>query len=213
MPSTPRFKIGDIVYLRESAKLGQLEAYRVGQVSRASGFFIYTIFINPRPAQEAAMGDQIDGKRRGTQMSYGEDVLVDFCEAVDIAIAEIERKLDNLRFIQDSRCSATAGHSDFDPDLPRNPQDVTTPKFEIDETVFIGASAKIGFRESYRVTDQFRVPNSNQWAYRLNIPGINGKTYYFKETELMKECEALGFVIAALERDLTELTRKAEICD
>jgi len=212
MPSTPRFKIGDVVYLRESAELGQLEAYRVGQISRAGGFFIYTIFINPRPAQEAAMGDQIDGKRRDTQMSYGEDVLLTFCEAVDIAITEVERKLDNLRFIQESRCSPTAGHEEFVPDPPRNPQDVTTPQFDIDETVFIAASAKIGFRETYRVVEQYRTPNSNQWSYRLNIPGINGKTYYFKETELMKECGALGFVIAALERDLMELTRKAEIC-
>jgi len=209
---TPRFRIGDIVYLRESAEFGQLEAYRVGQISRAGGQFAYTIFINPRPPHEAAIGDQIDGKRRNVQMTYGESTLIPFCDAVDIAIGVVEQRLDSLRNIQTARCSPTAGHEDFVPDLPRNPQDVTVPKFDINEVVYIGASAKIGFRETYTVLEQYRTPNSNQWSYRLNTPGINGKTYFFKETELMKECEALGFVIMAMERDLAELTRKAALC-
>ena len=91
----------------------------------------------------------------------------------------------------------------------------TTPKYRIDDVVYLNASAKLGFLESYRVSSIHQV-TATKWVYRIAITQFAPATFtnedavsyknitnlYFDEGELLSYCEASSEQIASLERKL-----------
>jgi hypothetical protein len=87
------FKIDDVVYLRSSAQIGFLEAYKVtGIFQLRNDRYVYTIDINKRPPSAQTVGDHIDLKGIRT-LYFTEDELLTFCEAETLVVQSLERRL------------------------------------------------------------------------------------------------------------------------
>jgi len=105
-PFRPRFSVGDIVYLVESAKLGSLESYTIAEVRQdLRGQAIYRIGIPARPPTALqTVGDRITLKR-SFDFELSESELTDLCSAIEFAKAALERQLARINDISDKFCS------------------------------------------------------------------------------------------------------------
>jgi hypothetical protein len=93
------------------------------------------------------------------------------------------------------------------------------PAYSIGDVVYLESSARIGFLESYKVSNIARVRNS--WLYTIDVaqkppaePTVMAyvdlkqtRTLYFDERELISFESALLLVKASLERKLNEANR------
>lgn len=213
--TAPKFKIGDVVYLLEPASLGELDAYRIGAIHQKSiGVWIYQIFIDQKPPREQTVGDRIDLKE-SRNLFYDEGELLDLCEAVDIAIDNIQTRVNRLQLTLDP-CSPTASSNPTT--IP--PSNISGPLYDINTVVFIRASAHIGFLESYKVVMIHSVPNSSEFTYELDLTGTpkdtsiaqlvhptirTNRKLYFKERELINKCDAAIAALDALDRKMGRL--------
>jgi len=91
------------------------------------------------------------------------------------------------------------------------------PKYNLNDLVYLDASARIGFLESYRVTNVVR--NRNRWVYTIDVeqnppaePTIGGfndikkhRMLWFDESELIDFEEALLLAENALELKLNKV--------
>lgn len=213
--SAPKFKIGEVVYLSEPATLGELDAFRIGAIhQKSANTWIYQIFIEQKPPREQTVGDRIDLKE-SRNLFYDEGELLTLCEAVELAISNIQVRINRMQLIQDG-CSATVGANP-----PPAPQiEPGAPLFENNSVVFIRASANIGFLESYRVLRTHKIPSSNEYMYELNLFSSANNTsipvlteqdsrvidrLYFKERELITKCDAALAALNALDRKMVRL--------
>lgn len=205
--TAPIYRIGDVVYLVESASLGELEAYKIGAISsREQGGWVYQIFIDMRPTVAGQTVEDRFDLRNPTELYFDESEITDLCDAVDLALTNIQGRMNrNMSLI--AECPTTG--------LPVIP--AGAPKFEIDDTVIIKASADIGFIEAYKVVQIYRAPNEAQYVYRLNTHGkvqpatdfkIRSDKFnelFFREQELMTLCDALNTTLLALDRKIARL--------
>jgi len=101
MAIAPFYDIGQIVYLKESAALGFLEAYAVKEMRyEPTGKLVYTLitFLKP-PAANQTIGDRITGQQVLPILFYEED-LVEYAEALELCIANLQAQLDALQRLQ-----------------------------------------------------------------------------------------------------------------
>lgn len=205
MSAAPIYKIKDVVYLIESAALGELEAYRVGAIhQQADGVWIYQIFIEQKPPAEQTVGDRIDLKS-ATGMAYYESDLTDLCGALVSSIANVQSRINRYNNLYVSECTPSAGYE---------PEAIASgaPRFSIGQQIYVRASAQIGFVETHTVTHIHKVPESAEFMYQLDLTTaktvdrpITGPTLYFKEREFVNKCEAFDLVLAALDRKMVRL--------
>jgi len=101
----PKFSIDDTIYLRESAMLGFIESYKITGMhyETSSGQWIYHIAIKPRRESFTTVMDmyQLVNKE---ELLLREDELVTFCEAVNLAIIETQRRLNQLLTMKSEKC-------------------------------------------------------------------------------------------------------------
>jgi len=106
--TTPAFDIGDVVYLKSSAEIGFIEATRISNIgyNTLTKLPMYLISRQPKPPQEATVGDQVDLK---SDLDYWltEDELLVYCDALDMAITAQEAQLAKLRARRDAQCNGT----------------------------------------------------------------------------------------------------------
>ncbi len=102
--STPKYNIGDIVYLAESAKLGFLESYQVASMRLpVIGQWLYTIQIPARQGvQGLTMGDQIR-INKSVAFELIESSLIPFRGALDLALESAESRVAYLRSVKSSK--------------------------------------------------------------------------------------------------------------
>lgn len=215
--AAPQFKIGDVVYLIESAALGELEAYKIGAIKQVTdGTWVYQIFIDQKPPTEQTVGDRIDLKEP-RDLFYEESELFSLCEAIETAINNIEIRINRTQLLIDE-CNGVVETTYIDP-IP-TPQPDPGPgesRYNIQDTVYIKASANIGFLEDYQVTGIMK-QNNRDFIYSLSLTTsklspnltLSGKprfknNIYFKERELVTKCEALDLAFASLNRKMTRL--------
>lgn len=103
--SNPKFDIGDIIYLEESAKLGFLESYSISTVRQdADGTWIYSISVPMRPPHNnMTYGDRIT-LRNDIVFEIAESDIIDFCDAVDLAISTKQSELSKLQSLKSIQC-------------------------------------------------------------------------------------------------------------
>ena len=216
--AAPRFKIGDIVYLVESAALGELEAYKIGGLKQVvAGTWVYQIYIEQKAPQEQTVGDRVDLKEP-REMFYEETEIFGLCEAVQTAINNLVIRINRTQF-QIDECQGQIETTYIDPKpIPAPNPGPGEPRYEIGDTVYIKNSANIGFLEPYTVTTINKQPDSREFIYDLDLtttkiaPQVTqgGKPrfrpdIYFKERELITRCEAVVLVMAALQRKMSRL--------
>lgn len=105
--NAPIYLEGDTVYLKESAALGFLEAVVINGMTRNNGKWIYTI----RTGVSSPSSPTVYGDRRslvhGKTLYFSEDELISLCEALDLAEANAQRVLDNIKAQKASLCQST----------------------------------------------------------------------------------------------------------
>lgn len=97
--SAPLYDVGDVVYLKESAALGLVEAVRIGTVTKNNSGWAYGIVTSSA---------QMSGDRRsvvhGGVIYYGEDEFVTLCEALNLAEANVRLKLEKIQAQRAALC-------------------------------------------------------------------------------------------------------------
>lgn len=206
MPTKPTYNIGDVVYSKESAALGELDAFKIGSIHQKSpGVWVYQFYINKRPPDQQTVEDRID-LRTTSNLFFEESDLINLCGALHLAITNVQARINKV-FVRQQICGTGA-----DP--------VGVPLFDLNNVVHIKASAEIGFLETHKVIEIHRAPDSAEFIYRLDTDGAKVSTnplfsvsapksewpvLYFRERELVSECQALNMVMAALERKISRL--------
>jgi hypothetical protein len=95
------------------------------------------------------------------------------------------------------------------------------PRFSLDESIYLRASAEVGFLESYLVSNVQYNRRSSQWVYQISLAegGLRqapftigdkvnlkfSRDLYFSENELVTMCEAALMVRTSLERKLAKI--------
>lgn len=216
--AAPKFKIGDVVYLVESAALGELEAYKIGGLKQVTaGTWVYQIYIEQKGPTEQTVGDRVDLKEP-REMFYEEIEVFTLCEAIQTAINNLVIRINRIQF-QIDECQGIVETTYIDPKpIPQPTPGPNEPRYEIGDTVYIKNSANIGFLEPYTVTTINKQPDSREFIYDLDLtttkitPQVTqgGKPrfrqdIFFKERELITRCDAVVLVMAALQRKMSRL--------
>jgi hypothetical protein len=208
MATAPKFKIGDIVYLNESANLGELDAYKIDAIQQSlQGRWIYQIYIEKRPPDGQTVEDRVDLKLP-RQLFFDEAELITLCQAVNTAVNNVQHRMNSTLNVLAAVCGGSAGT----PVIKKGDS-----RYSIDETVYIKASAERGFTEFYHVTNIHKRPDVAEFMYELNIYGTarvtNNKLnlnkvfrqIFFREPELIDQCEALNIIVGALDHKIARL--------
>ena len=98
MSNAPRWSINDIVYLRESAAIGFIEGYRITNIKFDPSYnrWLYEAAIKHRGTEPNTVID-LHNLRRSEVLTLAENDLVSQTEALDIAIANTEQRLNYLK--------------------------------------------------------------------------------------------------------------------
>ena len=100
----PKYQENDVVYFKESAAIGFLEAVVISSMTRRSGQWLYSVVYKvsqpSAPAQYGDMRSSIHGK----ELFYTEDELISVCEALDLAERNAERNLARIKAQRQSMC-------------------------------------------------------------------------------------------------------------
>lgn len=84
--NSPTYGVNDVVYLKESAARGFLEAVRISFVTLGQSGWIYTVNFNAsRPVNAPTYGDRIVFNQ-GAAVYYTENEFVNHCEALTLAL-------------------------------------------------------------------------------------------------------------------------------
>jgi hypothetical protein len=99
----PRYNIGQVVYLRESAALGFLEAYAVKRpYYELDGTVKYELITSIRPPNALqTIGDRVTGLHE-LPLRIRESDLISYCDAIDLATDNLALQLSNLAMLRES---------------------------------------------------------------------------------------------------------------
>ncbi len=106
----PVYSIGDVVYIVESAKIGNLESYKVDGILWDDRSTQWAYVINLKRSgspvgQENALGFGVRPDRY--TILFREEEIVDFCSAAVMVQTHYTRKLETINALIASRCSET----------------------------------------------------------------------------------------------------------
>lgn len=109
MATQPLYDLNDVVYLKESAALGFLEAVTIGGIRLTSEGWSYTIKARASlPQAPSFMGDRISAVH-GATLYFSEDEFVDKCDALALVEANLQRQLDRVQAQRESACADVTG--------------------------------------------------------------------------------------------------------
>ena len=112
MINPPIYSPGDIVYLRESAALGFLEAVQISGLMYGPNGWLYTIKAKAgQPTAPSHFGDRITAVQ-GMILYFSEDEFVTVCDAQALVEANLQLQLDRIKLQRASQCpdaDVTAG--------------------------------------------------------------------------------------------------------
>ena len=104
MTDPPIYDIGDIIYLRESAALGFLEAVKISGLSLSRQGWIYTIEAKAGlPQAPSHFGDRITAVQ-GMILYFSEDEFVVQCDAMALVEANVQVQLTRIQAQRASVC-------------------------------------------------------------------------------------------------------------
>ena len=207
MPTAPLYRRGDSVYLKGSAEIGKLEAYRVNSIKQMQdGRWVYRIDIGKKPPDGPMIGDKYDSRICEGSLYYTEGELVTVCEALDIIVLRFSRNITRLEQAIASKCAESDAPEVFEDE----------PRWAIGDTVYFDASARIGFLHSDIITAIHEVgiqPGSHRTRYCYQVRNVPNKQLYFREDELITYCEAAEKALPALQRDLAAAeAKRTQLC-
>ena len=106
---TPKYEPNDVVYLRESAAIGHLEAVTIRGLSYYNGKWIYAIRAGSLlPTPVALYGDRISMVNSQT-LQFSEEELIPLCEALALAEANAAAQLLRIQTQRAGLCPDVTG--------------------------------------------------------------------------------------------------------
>lgn len=101
MPKAPRWSVGDVVYLKESAMIGFIESYKITNIAWDPQWnrWVYMVDIKHKGAESTSVIDMYD-LRRSETLRFIEDDLISCVEALDLAIINLKER---LKYLQNKR--------------------------------------------------------------------------------------------------------------
>lgn len=94
--AAPAYEVGDVVYLRESAAIGHLEAVRISGIMRNGASWLYSVSASlSSPLHASHYGDKILHVN-SKLLHFTEAEFVTKCEALSLARDNVSAMLDNL---------------------------------------------------------------------------------------------------------------------
>ena len=104
MTSMPTYDIGDIIYLRESAALGFLEAVKISGIMLGPNGWVYAIAAKAgQPTAQSTFGDRITAVQ-GMVLYFSEDEFVTVCDAQLLVEANLTAQLNRIQAQRASQC-------------------------------------------------------------------------------------------------------------
>jgi len=207
MPAAPLFRRDEVVYLKSSASIGKLEAYKISSMKQVqNGRWLYRIDISKKPPDQGLIGDSFDSRISESPLFYVEAELITACEALDIICTQFRSKVERLEAQVASRCSES--------DAPIvGPNE---PRWSIGDSIYFDASARIGFMHHDCVVSIFEIgiqPKTRQIRYGYKVRGVPSPNVFFREDELITYCEAASFALEACNRDLDAAeSKRTSLC-
>jgi hypothetical protein len=112
MATNPMYKKDDVVYLKESAMIGFVESYKINGIRLDSRLnkWVYEINISHRGPETSTMIDMVN-LRSNEKLSFYEDELTDFCDAVQLAYTHAQERVAFLQAQLSARCGSTEGNT------------------------------------------------------------------------------------------------------
>lgn len=103
--NSPLYNINDVLYLRESAALGFLEAVRISGISLSQHGWVYTVTAKVGTASSSVyMGDRVSAVH-GVPLYFSEDEFINHCDAIALVEANLQLQLDKIKLQRSSTCS------------------------------------------------------------------------------------------------------------
>lgn len=102
--TNPKYNFGDVVYLKESAALGFLEAMRISGVHLGQSGWMYTVDVSQRQPQAASFYGDRRSFVHHTKLYFTEDEFVVLCDALLLAETNAQLTLDRLRAQRAALC-------------------------------------------------------------------------------------------------------------
>ena len=104
--SAPRYAIGDILYVKESAAVGALEAVIISGVEMQPDnmVWVYKVTLAGNPQARATFGDMIQ-YYGSAKLYWWESELVSACDAYDLAIDYLQARINTITALRHSQCN------------------------------------------------------------------------------------------------------------
>lgn len=102
---SPKYDVGTVVYLKESAALGYIEPVKISGILRYQDSWVYTITNHAaQPRQAQIYGDRYT-QIYDTHINFTENELLTLCDALDLAEANALRTLQKIQDQKALYCS------------------------------------------------------------------------------------------------------------
>jgi len=105
--ATPTYQINDIVYLKESAAKGFLEALRISGVSAYGSNWLYSIAVRNTSITTATFGDHHRTMMTNAIMYFTESEFINLCDALQMSKDYHERMLLSINTQLSQMCGVT----------------------------------------------------------------------------------------------------------
>tara|TARA_R110000868_G_scaffold150227_5_gene373258 strand:- start:6536 stop:6868 length:333 start_codon:yes stop_codon:yes gene_type:complete len=107
--SAPLYEPGDILYLRESAALGFLEAMQISGMMYGPNGWLYTVRARTgQPTAPSHFGDRITAVQAMT-LYFSEDEFIPVCDAQALVEANLQVQLDRIKLQRAAQCPDITG--------------------------------------------------------------------------------------------------------
>ncbi len=112
MIANPKYDVDAIVYFREAAAIGSLEAVRISGVHRNNFGWVYSISTTLSPPSPGVFLDRRSHVNTEI-LFFSEDEFVDYCGALELAEDKAKRHLDYVQAQKNLHCpsSPTEGNA------------------------------------------------------------------------------------------------------
>jgi hypothetical protein len=187
-PKTTKFKVGDVVYLKNKAKQGMIESIFIKELKPIAINLckdIFAIYID------------------NNNFYYNEDELVDLTEALFLK-SEYCNERSNFKFYSSVKIKLHSCNG-------YDPQPTITTKFKVGEIVYLKNKAKNGLLENIFIKSV--KPLSKQYCKYIYALYTDNNNFYYNEEELVTEPEAKILIKEFVFNKINDLSKNKISCN
>lgn len=101
----PKYDIGNVAYIKESAALGFLEPVQIASVQQYNGSWVYTIQAQISQPQNPSLYGDRTSIISGAVLYFSEGELISQCDALALAEAKAQQNLEAIQAKRSKNCT------------------------------------------------------------------------------------------------------------